>query len=68
MVDGGKIRSLREAVGISQEELGVEVGVSGKMISFIETDKKPPSVEKLLRIAQYFNVATDDLMKKPDSA
>ena len=64
MVNGSKIRDLREQNNMTQVELGEIVGVEQSMIGFIEREIKRPSVELLARIADCFGVAMDDLRKK----
>ena len=64
VIDGNKIRKLREKAGMTQSELGDVAGVSYNMINFLENEKKTTNVEILARIAQHFNVAVDDLLKK----
>ncbi|MFH8615010.1 helix-turn-helix domain-containing protein [Streptomyces sp. NPDC017979] len=41
---GARLRSLREARGLRQDELGALMGYSGKHISAIETGRKTPSL------------------------
>ena len=64
MVDGSKIRALREKAGLTQAELANKVGVEQTMITYIERGVKRPSVELFIRIADYFGVSTDELRKK----
>lgn len=66
MVDGSKIRDLREQAYLTQTELGKLVGADQSMIGFIEREIKRPSIELLARIADYFGVAMDDLRKKTE--
>ena len=66
MVDGSKIRALREQADLTQTELGKIVGVEQSMIGYIEREVKRPSFELLARIADHFGVATDDLRKKTE--
>jgi len=64
MVNGAKIKELREINGLSQAKLGEIVGADQSMIGFIERGVKRPSVELLGYIADYFGVSMDDLRKK----
>lgn len=50
-----KIRQLREALGITQEQLGKMVGTSRQAINAIETEKNEPSIWLAYEIAQVFN-------------
>lgn len=49
-----RIRALREAVGITQEQLGEMVGVSRQAINAIETEKNEPSIWLAYDIARVF--------------
>ncbi|MEU8627440.1 helix-turn-helix transcriptional regulator [Streptomyces sp. NPDC048669] len=40
---GARLRKAREARGLKQDELGTLIGYSGRHISGVETDNKPPS-------------------------
>jgi len=63
---GRKLRRLRERAGISQTELAPLIGLSERSkgyISEIESGKKVPPAETILRIALYFNVTTDYLLR-----
>lgn len=57
-----KIRELRLAYNISQVELGRALGVSKQSVSNWENDNIQPSIEMLIKIANYFHVKTDYLL------
>ena len=57
-----KIKKLRISHGISQVVLAKELGVSKQCISNWENDNVLPSIEMLIKIANYFNVSTDYLL------
>ena len=59
---GENIRQLRLARGIRQEELGRCLGVSKQSVSNWENGNIMPSVEMLVRLADYFAVRTDFLL------
>ena len=65
MVDGRKIKALREEAGLTGEQLGNDIGVSQSMIAHIERGFKQPNVETLVRMADVFCVTVDELLKKP---
>lgn len=50
-----RLRELRAAQGLNQQELGTLVGVSRQTISLIERGDYNPSVTLALRIAQVFH-------------
>lgn len=63
MVDcSEKIRSLREARGLTQIQVAKRVGVSKAMISAYETASKAPSIEVLIRLSRLFGVSVDYLV------
>lgn len=67
MVNGAKIKELRESNGITLLELGKAVYATEAMISYIENGIRSPSVELLKRIADYFGVSMEDLLKEPNT-
>lgn len=62
MTTGERIKNMRKNRGITQEELGNRLGVSGSMIAQYETDKRNPKVETLERIASALGVHVFDLL------
>ena len=64
MINGKVLRQLRETKGMSSTELGEAVGVHQSMIINMEREFKRPSVELLARIAKFFGVTVDELIKK----
>jgi putative transcriptional regulator len=56
-----RVRLLRFTNGeMSQEDLGVRVGVTRQTIAAIEAGKYSPSLETAFRIAHVFNVRLED--------
>lgn len=53
---GDKIRGLRKKAGLSQEELGYELGVSRQAISKWEMGKSIPGTENLIALSEFFDV------------
>mgnify|MGYP005871657763 CR=1 FL=1 len=61
---GAKLRTLRERRQLSQTRLGLDLGYAdGSFISQVETGKKNPTAELILKVADYFGVSTDDLLR-----
>ncbi len=54
-----KVRYQREALGLSQEQLAQELGVSRQTISYIETGKFIPSLPLAIKIARFFNTSVE---------
>lgn len=57
-----RIRALRMANGWSQVELAKKLGVTKQSVSNWENDNIQPSIEMLVKIADVFNVSTDNLL------
>ena len=61
-----RIRELRLAYNISQVELAKALGVTKQSVSNWENDNIQPSIEMLIKIANYFHVKTDYLLGLDD--
>lgn len=59
---GERIRTLREAKGLTQVRLGMALNVTSGFISNIECGRKSTSLEILSALATFFNVSVDYLM------
>lgn len=57
-----RLKALREVNGLTQEEFADYVGVSRSAISGYETKGYQPSHEKLVKIAEKFEVSIDFLL------
>lgn len=60
---GSNIKKLREQHNLNQEELGNIVGVSDKTVSSWEINRTEPKMGIVQKLADYFNVSTDYLIK-----
>ncbi|MGE5455148.1 MAG: helix-turn-helix transcriptional regulator [Methylocystaceae bacterium] len=56
-----RIRELREHMGITQEDLGIRVGVSRQTIISLERGKYNPSISLAYRLARTFNLKIEDV-------
>lgn len=56
------LQQLRKDEGMSQEELGEQLGVSRQTISKWESGTAYPDMLNLVTISRYFNISTDDLI------
>ena len=56
-----KIRELRKALGISQEELAKNCGVSRQTVNAIENNKYDPTLALAFRLARELRVTVDGL-------
>ena len=62
MTFGEKLQELRRRSGMSQDTLAEKLEVSRQAVSKWERDETMPETEKVVRIAQLFNVSTDYLL------
>ena len=62
MFIGEQIRKYRSEMGISQKELGANLGVSQAMIAQYENGKRTPKIETQQKIANALNVPLYELM------
>jgi transcriptional regulator with XRE-family HTH domain len=61
---GEKIRALRQRDGISLRKLAAMLGHSShSLVASLEKGEKKPSAELVVRIADIFNVTTDQLLR-----
>ena len=60
---GEKLRKLRLKYELSYRQLGAELEVAFTHLANIENGTKYPSPDLILRIADYFEVSTDQLMR-----
>lgn len=63
MVDcSEKLRLLRDAKHLTQQQVADRVGVSKATISAYETASKAPSIEVMIKLARFFGVSVDYLV------
>ena len=58
-----RIQSLRKAKGITQEHLADAVGVSRQAVSKWEAEQSVPDLERVVAMAEYFDVTTDYILR-----
>lgn len=61
-----RIYQLRKARGLSQQQLGEILGLTHKSISMLESGGRSTTIEKLVILAEYFQVSTDYLLGVTD--
>ena len=61
-----RVRELREAKGIPQKELAIDLCVSQPTISDWESGRKVPSAKSTQKLADYFEVSTDYLLGRTE--
>lgn len=59
---GKQLKELRLSYSLNQVQLAKQLSVSKQTISNWENDNIPPSIDALVRLAEYFCVSTDYLL------
>jgi len=60
---GERIRSLREKIGMSQEEFGFKVGLHRTYIGSIERGEQNVSIDNIVKLAKAFRIPLSELFK-----
>ena len=60
---GSQIKKLRNALGLSQEELAEKIYVTRQTISNWENEKSYPDIHSLLALSSIFEISLDQLIK-----
>ncbi len=59
---GSKLKRLRTQAGLTQKQLGSQLGVTKSVVSFYELQERSPSPDVLIKLSQIFHVSTDYLL------
>lgn len=59
---GDKLKSLRTAQKMTQQQLADRIGVAKSIVSYYESGDRYPSYDVLVRIAHVFHTTTDFLL------
>ena len=59
---GEKLKNLREDLDLTQAELGKQLNMTQRKISYIENNKYEPSIEDIREICMFFHISADDLL------
>ncbi|MBO7253863.1 MAG: helix-turn-helix transcriptional regulator [Clostridia bacterium] len=62
-----RLKELRKAKGISQLKLALDLNTTQNTISRYETGEREPSINELIKIADYFNVSIDYLLERTNN-
>jgi transcriptional regulator with XRE-family HTH domain len=63
---GSLIRRHRRAAGLTQKELGDEIERTDRAISDWETGKGQPGRDSVSAMARFFNISTDEFLRRMD--
>lgn len=61
-----RLKNLRTSKGLTMEQLGKEVDSTRGTISNYENGNKKPSLDMLIKLANYFDVSIDYLVGRTD--
>lgn len=61
-----RVKKLRMQQKLNQQELAEALGLTQTTISGIESGRRTTTIEKLILLAQFFNVSTDYLLGLKD--
>lgn len=61
---GKKVQKLRKEMGLSQEELAHQLGISRVYMGFIEQGRETPSLKLLMKMSRKFGVRVEDLFHR----
>ena len=65
---GGRLRTARRSVGLTQKQLAEELGVEAITVSRWERGVTAPSLVRLRRVAELTETTVSDLVRSPDAA
>lgn len=57
-----RLKELRTQAGMTQQQLGTQIGVTKSVISYYELQERLPSPEILIKLAAVFHVSADYLL------
>lgn len=61
-----RIRDLREDRDLSQQTVAGAIGITQRKYSYLETQTQPLTDELLVRLANYYGVSIDYLLRQTD--
>jgi len=59
---GKRLKTLREAKGLTQQQLGELINLSQQTIGHYEVGRASPDAETLIKLADYFQTSVDQLL------
>lgn len=61
-----RIRDLREDHDLSQQTVAEAIGITQRKYSYLETQTQPLTDELLVKLAKYYGVSIDYLLRQTD--
>lgn len=62
---GEKLKNLREDADLNQSELGKQLGMTQRKLSYLECSKCEPSLEDITAVCTFFRVSADYMLNIP---
>lgn len=62
---GENLRSAREALGLTQQQVADQMGITKSTYCGYETEKRQPDVKKIKQLSEILRVETDKLLETP---
>ena len=62
-----RIKDLREDSDLTQQKIAEAIGITQRKYSYIETGTQPLTDELLVRLANYYQVSIDYLLRQTDN-
>lgn len=62
-----RIRDLREDHDLTQQTVAEAIGITQRKYSYLETQTQPLTDELLVRLADYYDVSIDYLLRRTDN-
>lgn len=61
-----RLKELREGTGLTQKQMAEELNISPRAYQIYEYDEGLPTVQKLIALADFFDVSLDYLVGRSD--
>ena len=62
-----RIRDLREDHDLTQQQIADTIGITQRKYSYLETETQPLTDEILVRLAQFYGVSIDYLLRQTEN-
>jgi transcriptional regulator with XRE-family HTH domain len=62
-----RIKDLREDADLTQQQIADAIGITQRKYSYVETGTQPLTDELLIRLADYYKVSIDYLLKQTNN-
>ncbi len=67
LIIGGRLKVLRQSLGLTQAQMAGELGVSASYITLIEADQRPASAQFLMKLAAIYDLNISELAPASDA-